>query len=111
VLVYQKKLHLVSSYIKTNSKLILILGAINLFLYYFVLFRAYDLLPAQEAQAINYTWALTLAFLLVPFLKQKFYIVDIVAGVLCYFGVVVIATKADPVVGLFSNFLFHLFYF
>lgn len=142
-MVYQKKLHLVSQYIKTNSKLILFLGAINPFLYYLVLFRAYDLLPAQEAQAINYTWALTLAFLSVPFLKQKLYFVDIVAGVLCYFGVVVIATKgdpfsmnfsnmegviyallstvlwsfywiystkskADPVVGLFSNFLFSM---
>lgn len=143
VLVYQKKLNLVLPYIKRNSKLILILGAINPFLYYLVLFRAYDLLPAQEAQAINYTWALTLAFLSVPFLKQKLYFVDIVAGVLCYLGVVIIATKgdplsmdfsslegviyallstvlwsfywiystkskADPVVGLFSNFLFSM---
>ncbi len=103
VLIYQRKLNLVLKYIKTNSKLILFLGAINPFLYYLVLFKAYDLLPAQEAQAINYTWALTLAFLSVPFLKQKLYFVDILAGLLCYFGVVIIATKGDPFSMNFSN--------
>ena len=121
----------------------MILGAINPFLYYLVLFKAYDLLPAQEAQAINYTWALMLAFLSVPLLKQKLRLVDIVAGIVCYFGVLIIATKgspfsldfsnlqgvglalfstvlwslywifntkskADPIVGLFTNFLFAL---
>jgi hypothetical protein len=34
-------------------------AALNPFLYYLVLIRAYDLLRAQGAQAINYTWAIT----------------------------------------------------
>jgi drug/metabolite transporter (DMT)-like permease len=50
--------------------LYLLLGALNPALYYLVLFRAYDLLPAQQAQALNYTWALTLSLLAVPLLKQ-----------------------------------------
>ncbi|MCB0749832.1 MAG: EamA family transporter, partial [Ignavibacteriae bacterium] len=33
----------------------LILGLINPFLYYLVLFKAYSLLPAQEAMPLNYT--------------------------------------------------------
>jgi drug/metabolite transporter (DMT)-like permease len=32
------------------------LGFMNPFLYYVLLFRAYDLLPAQQAQPLNYTW-------------------------------------------------------
>jgi hypothetical protein len=32
------------------------------------LFEAYDRLPAQVAQALNYTWALTLTLLAVPVL-------------------------------------------
>ena len=54
-------------HILNNYKKVFILGLVNPFLYYLVLFKAYDLLPAQEAQAINYTWALMLAFLSVIF--------------------------------------------
>jgi drug/metabolite transporter (DMT)-like permease len=68
-----------------------------------VLFKAYDLLPAQEAQAINYTWALMLAFLSVIFLKQKLIIKDILAGIICYFGVLIISTKGEPFSLNFSN--------
>lgn len=79
------------------------MGSINPFLYYLVLFKAYDILPAQEAQAINYTWALMLAFLSVIFLKQKLTIADIVAGIICYFGVLIISTKGEPFSLNFSN--------
>jgi drug/metabolite transporter (DMT)-like permease len=75
------------------------LGFLNPFLYYLVLFKAYDLLPAQEAQPLNYTWALTLTFLSIPLLKQKIGGADIAAGLVSYSGVVVIATGGD-VLGL-----------
>ena len=103
VLIIKNKLNQVFPYIKDNKFLILVLGIINPFLYYLVLFKAYDLLPAQEAQAINYTWALMLAFLSVPFLKQKLRFVDIVAGIICYFGVLIISTKGEPFSLSFSN--------
>ncbi len=103
VLLIQKKFNLIFDYIKNNTILVLVLGAINPFLYYLVLFKAYDLLPAQEAQAINYTWALMLAFLSVPFLKQKLKLSDIVAGIICYFGVLIISTKGEPFSLNFSN--------
>jgi len=79
------------------------LGVINPFLYYLILFKAYDLLPAQEAQPINYSWALTLMFLSVLILKQRMSRFDVLAGFLGYFGVVVISTRGD-IAGLsFSN--------
>ena len=74
---------------------ILLLGAINPFLYYLTLFHAYDLLPAQEAQAINYSWGILLALLSVPILGQKLRREDLLAGLLCYLGVLVIATRGD----------------
>ncbi len=73
----------------------LLLGAINPFVYYFTLFRAYERLPAQEAQAINYTWALMLAFLSVPILKHRLSRYDVIAGILGYSGVVIIATHGE----------------
>lgn len=103
IVITQKKLNLVKEYLKKNFILVLTLGAINPFLYYLVLFKAYDLLPAQEAQAINYTWALMLAFLSVPFLKQKLRFADILAGIICYFGVLIISTKGEPFSLNFTN--------
>ena len=103
ILLIQKKLSMVKKHIKENYILIFILGGINTFLYYLILFKAYDLLPAQEAQAINYTWALMLAFLSVPFLNKKLRLIDIVSGIICYFGVLIIATKGDPFSLEFSN--------
>ena len=103
VILIQKKTKLVYTHIKNNFGLVLLLGAINPILYYLVLFQAYDLLPAQEAQAINYTWALMLALLSVPFLNQKLHVTDIIAGIICYFGVLVISTKGEPFSLNFSN--------
>ncbi|WP_231757531.1 DMT family transporter [Microbulbifer elongatus] len=73
----------------------LALGFCNPFLYYLVLFHAYDLLPAQQAQPLNYTWGVVLALLSVPLLKQKLRRQDLFAGLVCYGGVVVIATGGN----------------
>ncbi|RXJ86465.1 DMT family transporter [Arcobacter sp. CECT 8985] len=103
ILTYQKKLFLIKRHFLDNWLLIIVLGLLNPFLYYLVLFEAYNLLPAQEAQSINYTWALMLSFLAVPFLKQNLRLVDIVAGIICYFGVLIISTRGAPFSMNFSN--------
>ena len=73
----------------------LAMGALNPCGYYFLLFRAYDLLPAQQAQALNYTWALTLALLAVPMLRQRLGLRDAFALLLGYAGALVIATRGN----------------
>ncbi|MCW8906888.1 MAG: DMT family transporter [Sedimenticola sp.] len=79
------------------------LGVLNPFLYYWVLFRAYDLLPAQEAQPLNYTWAITLSILAVPLLKQHLRRIDLLAIAISYSGILVIATHGQPWTLQFSN--------
>ncbi|MFA6757610.1 MAG: DMT family transporter [Sulfurospirillaceae bacterium] len=88
---------------RAQFKKMAILGALNPFLYYLVLFKAYDLLPAQEAQPLNYTWALVLAYLSALILKQRLYWQDIAAGFICYFGVLIISTKGAVFSLEFSN--------
>lgn len=99
----------------------LLLGILNPFLYYLVLFKAYDLLPAQEAQPLNYTWALVLAYLSVFILKQRLTWQDILAGFICYSGVLIISTHGDVLsmefsdpfgvfLALFSTFLWAFFW-
>lgn len=70
----------------------LALGALNPFAYYLVLFAAYDRLPAQVAQPLNYTWALTLSWLAIPLLGQRPGRRVLLAGLVCYAGVFLIAT-------------------
>ena len=71
------------------------LGVLNPFLYYLVLFKAYSLLPAQVAQPLNYTWAITLSLLSVPFLGQKLSRRDLAAICVSYLGVVVLSTQGN----------------
>lgn len=73
----------------------LLLGLINPLAYYLILFKAYDLLPASQAQPINYSWAITLTLMAAVFLKQTIRPQDWFACILGYLGVVVIATKGD----------------
>lgn len=73
----------------------LILGLINPLAYYLILFKAYDLLPASQAQPLNYSWAITLTLMAALFLGQKIRKRDWIACALGYAGVVVIATKGN----------------
>ena len=95
ILVVQGKLGLLRRLTRDQWLLSLGLGLINPFLYYLVLFKAYDLLPAQQAQPLNYTWAITLSLLAIPLLKQKITGRELLAVVVSYCGVVVISTRGD----------------
>jgi drug/metabolite transporter (DMT)-like permease len=68
-------------------------GLMNPVAYYLLLFGAYDRLPGQEAMALNYTWALAMALLAVPILGQRLTRIDVLAGLIAYSGVWVIATR------------------
>ncbi len=69
------------------------LGFLNPFLYYVILFKAYSLLLAQEAQPINFVWPLTLVLLSIPLLHQRVKPRSILAIVISFAGVVVIALR------------------
>ncbi|MDN3557037.1 DMT family transporter [Halomonas maura] len=96
-------------------------GLMNPVAYYLVLFAAYDRLPGQEAMALNYTWALAMALLAVPILGQRLTRMDLLAGLIAYSGVWVIATRgrvfdvafADPLgvgLALVSTLLWALYW-
>ncbi|MBU2969489.1 DMT family transporter [Pseudoalteromonas sp. C2R02] len=88
-----KQLTEISPTFRRNKALYIKLGSLNPFLYYLILFKAYDLLPAQQAQALNYTWAIALSLLAVPMLGQKLRKSDIAALSFAYLGVLIISTK------------------
>ncbi len=78
-------------------------GFLNPFLYYVVLFKAYSLLPAQEAQPLNYTWPLMLVLLSAPMLGQRIRPVSVLAMLVSFLGVLIISTHGDLLGFRFTN--------
>ena len=103
ILIFQGKFRLVFGCSRKEYLLSLVLGFLSPFLYYLLLFKAYDLLPAQQAQPINYTWAITLSLLAVPLLKQKVGWQQWLALLISYCGVVIISTEGNPFSLHFTN--------
>ena len=68
-----------------------------------MLFEAYDRLPAQEAQPLNYTWPVVVVLLSAPLLKQPIGRVSLLAIAVSFFGVLVISTHGDLLAFRFSD--------
>ncbi len=95
ILTAQGKLGLLRKMTRRDVARNALLGALNPFLYYLVLFKAYALLPAQVAQPLNYTWAIALSLLSAPLLGQKLTGRDLAAICVSYAGVVLLSTQGD----------------
>jgi drug/metabolite transporter (DMT)-like permease len=72
-----------------------LLGMINPFLYYMILLKAYQLLPAQVAQPLNMIWPIILVFLSVPLLKQRIAKKSFVALFISFIGVYIISSQGN----------------
>ena len=70
-----------------------LLGLLNPAAYYLVLFAAYDRLPAQAAQPLNYTWPLFLALLAAPINRRRPARRDLIAVGISFVGVVFISWR------------------
>jgi drug/metabolite transporter (DMT)-like permease len=89
---------------KITSKQILnsaLMGLFNPFMYYLVLFEAYNRIPAQEGVALNYIWPVMLVIFSIIFLKQHINLISVLAIIISFSGTVVIAMH-----GNFSEFRF-----
>jgi len=95
ILLAQNKLHRLNAFSKRDYLHSALLGLLNPFAYYAILFKAYDILPAQEAQPLNYTWPIMLVLLSVPLLKQSISIKSVFAIIVSFVGVLVISTQGN----------------
>lgn len=95
VLLAQRRLAVLATYSLRDYLRSLLLGFLNPFLYYLVLFKAYSLLPGQEAQPLNFTWAIALVLLSIPLLKQKIRPLSLLAILISFLGVMIISTRGD----------------
>ena len=89
------RLSVLAGYSRRQFGYSLVLGLLNPAVYYAVLFAAYDLLPAQEALTLNYTWPIMLVVLSVPLLGQRIGYRSFIAMAVSFAGVAVVATRGD----------------
>jgi len=89
------KVKLLFSFSPKEYGVSILAAALNPIAYYLVLLKAYTLLPAQIAQPLNYTWPLVLVVISSIFLKQKLKIVSLIALLISFFGVLIIATQGN----------------
>lgn len=95
ILASEKKIHLIK---QSSGKEILssaILGLINPLIYYLILLKAYQLLPAQVAQPLNMIWPIILVFLSVPLLRQKIKTRSFIALFISFAGVYIISSQGN----------------
>jgi drug/metabolite transporter (DMT)-like permease len=71
------------------------MGLFNPFLYYLVLFEAYNRIPAQEGVALNYIWPVMLVIFSFIFLKQHIRLLSFIAIIVSFSGTVVIALHGN----------------
>ena len=91
----QGKLNLIKDFSRSDLLRCAFLGLLNPCLYYIILFKGYDILPAQEAMVINFSWPIMIVILSIPILKQTIDIKSFLSIVVCYIGVIIIASKGD----------------
>lgn len=71
----------------------IIMAWLNPFAYYLILFKAYELLPAQEAQTLNWTWPIVLSIMSAIIFKSPLTKKQLLAIFISFLGVVTISFK------------------
>jgi len=95
ILCCQAKIGLLLKSNHTSLSRAALLGFLNPFLYYVILFKAYALLPGQIAMSLNYGWPLVLTLLSVPILGQSLSKSQLLAVLISFLGAVIISTRGE----------------
>jgi len=103
VLLFQKRLNTLINQSRKDLRHSMLLGFLNPFLYYTILFIAYSMLAAQVAQALNFVWPIALVLLSIPILKQKLELKSAFALIISFIGVVLISSQGNITNFEFSN--------
>ena len=100
VISIQRKWHLLKKITSKDWGLFVITGLLSPAGYYLILFKAYELLPAQIAQSINYSWAIVLTLLLALFMRQRIPALKYIGMGISFGGVALISLASQTIVGV-----------
>lgn len=105
---FQGKLQVIKNYTWKDYLVFAGMGFLGVFLYRFFLQAALNLMSAQEAFIVNYTWPIMVVVFAWIILKEAMTWKKFVGLLLSFIGVIIVVTKGDPSVLDFS-FLGALF--
>ncbi len=71
------------------------MGFVGVFLYYVCFYLALSYLSAQEAFIINYLWPIFIVLFAVPILAERFTVTKLIAVLLSFCGVLIVATNGN----------------
>ena len=100
VITIQKKWYLLKSITRKEWRLFAITGMLSPAGYYLIVFKAYDLLPAQIAQSINYSWAIVLTLLLALVTRERIPLLKYLGMAISLGGVALISLGSGTIVGV-----------
>jgi drug/metabolite transporter (DMT)-like permease len=91
IITFQRKWNLLRTINRKQLIIFAISGLLNPTAYYLILFKSYELLPAQIAQPINYIWPVVLSVMLAIFGRQKIPFIKYIGMLISLAGVTVIS--------------------
>jgi drug/metabolite transporter (DMT)-like permease len=112
VVTWQKKWKLVREFTMKDWRWFALVGLLNPVAYYLIVFRSYELLPAQIAQPINYSWTVFLLIVLAIYTSKPIPKLKFAGMLISMLGVVVISFGPGSLKGVsFSYFGLFLAFF
>lgn len=100
ILTFRKRWFLLRSVNRGQWRMFAIAGMLNPTMYYLVLFKSYELLPAQIAQPINYMWPVVLSVMLAIFARQRIPAFKFAGMAISLAGVAVISVGPGQLTGV-----------
>lgn len=100
ILTFRKRWFLLRSVNRGQWRMFAIAGMLNPTVYYLVLFKSYELLPAQIAQPINYMWPVVLSVMLAIFARQRIPAFKFAGMAISLAGVAVISVGPGQLTGV-----------
>ncbi|RLC51830.1 MAG: EamA/RhaT family transporter [Candidatus Cloacimonadota bacterium] len=95
IILFRHKIGIIRTYTVKDFLFSALLGFMNPFLYYLILFKAYSLLPGQIAQSLNFVWPIMIVLFSIPILKQKLSLKRFLAIFISFLGVILISTQGN----------------
>ena len=93
----QGKLRIALPITKKDLAFSALMGLLNPVAYYLILFKAYQILPAQVAQPLNMIWPIVLVLLAVPILRQRISWLSLGAMLISFSGVLLVSRMGGTV--------------
>lgn len=103
ILLIQKKHKIMRRYSGKDYFIMALLGFLGTYLYYVLLYKAFELTTAQEGFILAYTWPILVLLLSFIILKEKVTLRKIFAVLLSFFGIIIIVTQGKIFSLTFTN--------